>query len=109
MNVLVNSKICDENEFFNNFKVYKEWPLPKVDNDVVVVAFQEDATVFVGAADQVDDYKFGLLDAEAAGELGVEQGQIVLLKSFDEGHGLRIFGDNFKSTENSNGTYITKK
>merc|ERR1712156_125286 len=57
----------------------------QADNDVVVVAFQEDATVFVGAADQVDDYKFGLLDAEAAGELGVEQGQIVLLKSFDEG------------------------
>ena len=52
----------------------------KADNDVVIVAFQEDATVFVGAADQVDDYKFGLLDADAAAALGVEQGQIVLFK-----------------------------
>jgi len=57
----------------------------KSDNDVVIVAFQEDATVFVGAADQVDDYKFGLLDADAAAALGVEQGQIVLFKDFDEG------------------------
>jgi len=54
-------------------------------NDVAVVAFQEDPTIFVGAADQVDDYKFGLLDADAAAALGVEQGQIVLLKNFDDG------------------------
>ena len=53
-------------------------------NDVAVVAFQDNSTVFVGAADQVDNYKFGLLDADAAAELGVEQVQIVPLKTSDD-------------------------
>ena len=57
----------------------------KSDHDVVIVAFQEDATVFVSVADQIDDYQFVLRDAEAAIALNVEQGQIALIKSFDEG------------------------
>jgi len=56
----------------------------KDDNDVVVVAYQDDATVFVAVADSIDDYQFGLLDADAAAALNVENGQIVLFKDFDD-------------------------
>ena len=56
----------------------------KDDNDVVVVAYQDDATVFVAVADSIDDYQFGLLDADAAAALNVEKGQIVLFKDFDD-------------------------
>ena len=56
----------------------------KDDNDVVVVAYQDDATVFLAVADSNDDYQFGLLDADAAAALNVEKGQIVLFKDFDD-------------------------
>ena len=56
----------------------------KDDNDVVVVAYQDDATVFVAVADSIDDYQFGLLDSDAAAALNVEKGQIVLFKDFDD-------------------------
>ena len=56
----------------------------KDDNDVVIVAYQDDATVFVAVADSIDDYQFGLLDADAAAALNVEKGQIVLFKDFDD-------------------------
>jgi len=55
------------------------------EHDVVVVAYQEDATVFVAVADSIDDYQFGLLDADAAADLKVEKGQIALFKKFDDG------------------------
>ena len=72
---LQTNKICLGADAANKFKD---------DNDVVIVAYQDDATVFVAVADSIDDYQFGLLDADAAAALNVEKGQIVLFKDFDD-------------------------
>lgn len=57
----------------------------KDDNEVIVVAFQDDTSVFISVADSIDDYPFAVLDADAAAALNVEKGQIALFKNFDEG------------------------
>jgi len=55
------------------------------DNEVAVVGFvAADDALFLGAGDSFDDVPFGFLDAEAAAELEVAEGQIALLKQFDD-------------------------
>jgi len=54
------------------------------DNEVCVVGFGADEAMFNGAGDSFDDVPFGILDADAAAELDVAEGKVVLLKHFDD-------------------------
>jgi len=55
------------------------------DNEVCVVGFVAgDDAMFNGAGDSFDDVPFGILDADAAAALEVADGQIAILKQFDD-------------------------
>merc|ERR1712088_1291819 len=55
------------------------------DNEVAVVGFvAADDADFDAAGDMFDDVPFGVLDADAAAALDVAEGQIALLKQFDD-------------------------
>jgi len=59
----------------------------KTDNEVAVVGFVsgDKLDVFNAAGDSFDDVPFGVLDADAAAALEVAEGQVALLKQFDDG------------------------
>jgi len=59
----------------------------KSDNEVAVVGFVsgDKLDAFNAAGDSFDDVPFGVLDADAAAALEVAEGQIALLKQFDDG------------------------
>merc|ERR1739848_523898 len=59
----------------------------KTDNEVAVVGFVsgDKLDAFNAAGDSFDDVPFGVLDADAAAALEVAEGQVALLKQFDDG------------------------
>jgi protein disulfide-isomerase A1 len=59
----------------------------KEDNEVAVVGFVsgDKLALFNTAGDSFDDVPFGILDADAAAALEIAEGQVALLKQFDDG------------------------
>jgi len=82
----------------------------KEDNEVCVIGFfdAKDKADFMKTADSIDDIPFGLASADAAKELEIEDGSIVLFKHFDEGKNVYESGDLTAFVKENSLAYVTE-
>merc|ERR1711970_575749 len=82
----------------------------KEDNEVCVIGFfdAKDKADFMKTADSIDDIPFGLASADAAKELELEDGSIVLFKHFDEGKNVYESGDLTAFVKENSLAYVTE-